>query len=274
MGGKATASAKGKGRASKAPIPTFPPFPLPSTSAPIVTEEFDWDTPTESEDESVVSAAEAASEQYPSTSSDQSRPKRAFGCVPAHPRNEHVTEKLRRKIRQGEFIDLKMMLPRRRDEIPHKKFSIVDGVFEEIEDNATLNFYSWIDAFITFMSVHLEFYPLDIQGMLRHFEIVKGFHAAGSDGVEYDYLFRRLKSRNADIVWGEYIAELARGVKPLRAVPLKKPDPPRNKPQWKTGPCHNFNSASGCNFGSKCRYLHKCKKCASSDHPQFRCSKK
>lgn len=58
------------------------------------------------------------------------------------------------------------------------------------------------------MSVHLEFFPSDVQGMLRHFEIIKGFQTAEKDGIEYDYPFRGLKSRNADIVWGKYITEL------------------------------------------------------------------
>ena len=60
--------------------------------------------------------------------------------------------------------------------------------------------------------------------MLRHLEIVKSFHSAGKDGVEYDYQFRRLKSRNSDMVWGEFISELAGTIKENKAAQQKKAD--------------------------------------------------
>lgn len=275
--GKATLSTKGKGRAVKRKAPQEVVTPT--------ADEMEWDTPSESEaeeinDVSVVSppVLSGSDIQGPSTSGCSSRPRRAFGCVPAHPRNEHVTEKQRKKIREGEFVEFKLLLPLHRDEKPTKKFSLVDGMFEEVEDNSSITFYSWIDAYVIFMSVHLEFYPADVQGMLRHLEIVKGFHASGKDGVEYDYLYRRLKSRNADIVWGEYIAELANGIKDktkeASKLTSRKPFPAKKKTQWKSYSCNQFNSAAGCQLGSKCRYPHKCRNCMSPDHPSFRCSKR
>ena len=53
------------------------------------------------------------------------------------------------------------------------------------------------------MSIHWEFGPTDVQGMLHHFEMVKGCHVSGKDGIEYNYQFRRLRSRNSDTMWGE-----------------------------------------------------------------------
>ena len=40
------------------------------------------------------------------------------------------------------------------------------------------------------MSIHWEFDPTDVQGMLHHFEMVKGCHVSGKDGIEYSYHFR------------------------------------------------------------------------------------
>lgn len=248
----------------------------------------DWDTPSDPESDIndvlvAPCAADTTDGPVASTSSCESRPKRAFGCVPAHPRNEHVTDAMRKKIRQGEFVDFKALLPLRRDEKPVKKFTLVDGLFAEVEDNSTILFYAWIDAYIVFMSVHLEFFPADVQGMLRHLEIVKNFQTAGKDGVDYDYLFRRLKSRNADIVWGEYISELANGIKAKdkakdpKSATVRRPFPASaSRKPWNshTYTCNSFNSAAGCMLGQKCRFPHKCKKCSSPDHPQFRCSKR
>ena len=231
----------------------------------------DWDIPEEEELSSVV---EESSEEEVDVgeSSVTTRPKRSFGCMPAHPRNEHVDDKLRKKIREGELIDFKLMVPRARGDKPRKRFSLVDGFFEEVEDNDKNleSFYSWIDAFIVFMSIHLEFYPSDVQGLLRHFEIVKGFHMAGKDGIEYDFQFRRLKSRNADVVWGEYIAELAGDLRETKTSKKKANQPGRKSGRY----CLRFNSAAGCKFGNTCRFTHKCKKCFSPDHPEYRCSKK
>ena len=83
VGGKATTSTKGKAPAKKATKD------VPSTS----TQADELTSPEESEIESVnLSANEEsdAEDQGASTSSCTARPKRAFGCVPAHPRTEHV----------------------------------------------------------------------------------------------------------------------------------------------------------------------------------------
>lgn len=235
----------------------------------------DWSVPDEEPSSGVEESSTDETEVGESSSSCTTRPKRAFGCVPAHPRNEHVDDKLRAKIRDGEYVDFKLMLPRSRDEKPKKRFSIIDGLFEEVEDNTNMVFYSWIDAYIVFMSIHLEFYPTDVQGMLRHFEIVKGFHVSGKDGIEYDYQFRRLKSRNSDIVWGEYMAELAGSLKEYKQEKKveKKADQPTRKP-GRVYYCNKFNQATGCKFGNGCKFVHKCRKCYSPDHPEYRCSKK
>ena len=269
VGGKATTSTKGKAPAKKAMKD------VPSTSA----QADEWTSPEESEMESVnqsVSEESDGEDQGASTSSCTARPKRAFGCVPAHPRTEHVSDKIRKKIRLGEYVDFKDLLPRHRDEKPTKRFTINDGFFEEIEDNSNMVFYSWIDAYITFMSIHLEFYPAEVQGMLRHMEIVKGFHMANKDGIEYDYQFRRLKSRNSDIVWGEYMGELANNMQERKSTTgtQKKAETSQKKKHGKPAFCFKFNIPEGCKFGLKCRFAHKCRKYASPDHPDFRCSRK
>ena len=83
VGGKAITSTKGKAPAKRATKD------VPSTS----TQADEWTSPEESEIESVnLSANEEsdAEDQGASTSSCTACPKRAFGCVPAHPRTEHV----------------------------------------------------------------------------------------------------------------------------------------------------------------------------------------
>ena len=98
---------------------------------------------------------------------------------------------------------------------------------------------------------------------------------SGKDGIEYDYQFRRLKSRNSDIVWGEYMAELAGSLKEYKQEKKveKKADQPTRKP-GRVYYCNKFNQATGCKFGNGCKFVHKCRNCYSPDHPEYRCSKK
>ena len=170
-GGKATTSTKGKGPARRPALP----IDQPSSSSQQISED-DWDIPEETSEVSDFEEPVGDESVGESTSACSSRPRRAFGSMPAHPRTEHVPDTLRKKIREGEYVDLKLLLPHPRGEKPTKKFAINDGVFEEVEDNTNLVFYPWLDAFIIFMSIYLEFYPAEVQGLLRHLEIVKSFH--------------------------------------------------------------------------------------------------
>ena len=47
---------------------------------------------------------------------------------------------MRAKIRDGDLIDLQLMLPRSRDDKAKKRFSIIDGLFEEVEDSSNMAF--------------------------------------------------------------------------------------------------------------------------------------
>lgn len=212
--------------------------------------------------------SEAEGEQQPGPSV------RPMGAMPCVPRTEHVDDTLRRKIRRGEFVDFKSLIPHPRGEKPRKRFSIADGLLEEVEDTTNLILYNWIDAFVVFMSVTLEFFPSYAQGMLRHFQVVKRMHAAGKDGVDYDFQFRRLKCQIKSIQWGEYLPELAGEVREAKTVKKTRGGAPSHLGKDKQQPCFKFNSSSGCRFGLNCRFKHLCTKCSSSDHPSYRCSRK
>lgn len=248
-------AARGRGRGAArrgaGPAPTQPEIAQPET---------------ESSEESSVDEGEAATSTRPS------------GSMPISPRTEHVPEKTRRLIRKGEFVDFKDLIAHPRGEKQKKRFTIAQGYFEEVEDTTNLNFYSWLDAYVVLMSINLEFRPQENQGMLRHLQIVKNMHSNGKDGVEYDYQFRRLKSLHKDIVWGEFMAELAGQIKELRA-PAKPQETAKTHTKWPAGSksrvaCNRFNSLAGCRYGPKCTFAHHCRKCYSRDHPVHRCSKK
>lgn len=231
---------------------------------------------SESECDSMPAAMDGDSSQASDTDGEMpSTSARPMGAMPCVPRTEHVDDALRRKIRKGEFVDFKYLIPHPRGEKPRKRFAMADGFFEEVEDMSNLALYNWIDAYVVFMSVTLEFHPSVVQGMLRHFQVVKRMCAGGKDGIEYDFQFRRLKCQIKSIRWGEYLPELAGEVKEsTRSAKKSKSGVGPYARRAKRSQCHGFNSPEGCRFGVKCIFRHQCSKCYSPDHSFSRCSKK
>jgi hypothetical protein len=199
--------------------------------------------------------------------------------MPLVPRTGAASDADRKKIRKGKYIDLKKLLPTPRGEPSHKKLTLRDGQLAEVEEASHLKLYEWWDAFIIYMSIRLEFFPGEAQGLLRHMQIVKTVQAQGKDGPEYDVLFRRLKEQQPDLKWGEYLTELVAEIRQE-----KRPSRPR-KPLWlgrqqssqgahrtTTKPCFGFNSSKGCKRQG-CRYGHFCSNCSSQEHPRHRCGR-
>lgn len=212
-------------------------------------------------------------------------PTRTPGTMPITPRTGHVDRALRKKVRRGEFFPLKKLLPTPRGVKVPKKFSLGEsGVLEQVEEHEELSFSKWLDAFVIYTSIRLEFHPEEAQGLLRHLQIVRGMQEAGKDGLEYDYQFRRVRAQHSDVQWGEYLAELAYDIKPAKrffpssrlqrnkptrplAGAISRPAAvPRNAP----GLCHHFNSPRGCLF-PKCVFSHRCSRCNVSGHSERQC---
>ena len=222
----------------------------------------------------VVSVTESDSSSSSSEEEGEPSVARMPGCMPVTPRTSHVSDKARRKIRKGEFVDFNVLLQPIKGEKPKKRLALVDGVFEELEDQSNLFFYKWMDAFVVFMSIRLESHPAEAQGLLRHLQIVKRLHGNGKDGVEYDEQFRIMKGRHRDIRWGEYLNEIADEVKEMSSGSKEKPKAPYDSGGKPPPLCGSFNSQRGCRYGLRCKFPHRCRKCLGGNHPDFLCRRK
>ena len=200
---------------------------------------------------------------------------RPFGSMPLVPQTTRVDDRQREKIRKGMYVDFRTLMPHPKGKVPPTRFTINNGLFEEVADSEDLNIYSWIDAFVIYMSVRLEFFPAEAQGLLRHLQIVKKMHSDGREALDYDEQFRRLKAQHKDIRWGEYLVELASDS--VKRSPFKKINDKRTRSYGLSipkRPCGFFNSPRGCLKGLQCRFPYVCKRCSSKDHPEFRCTKR
>jgi len=203
---------------------------------------------------------------------------RTRGAMPLAPTTSHVDDATRRKIRKREFVEFKKLVPTPggEEQSSVRKLALVDGMFQEVEQRSFMPFMDWISAFMVFMSIHVEFHSYDIQGLIRHFEIVKRIYSNGDNALAYDRQFRSLMARNKDIRFGEYIGELLEVVKLGRQFEARR-DGYRQGPRGGatgSGLCYRFNSQGGCRFGARCRFLHRCGKCQSANHPLQHCSNK
>ena len=169
-----------------------------------------------------------------------------------------------------------------------------------------LSFYEWIKCFRVLKSTRLSHYPNELQGMLRHEEIVQDLHSQGKDGMYYDAQFRRRKHQHPHIGWWEYLADIVNNLPPLqgssatlrqgtralrprlrlsnpRANYYTPPTMPMNfvatqpkpmrfpQPQYRPRPiCNFYNTPAGC-LMQQCRFSHACKKCGRPGYSVQQC---
>lgn len=216
--------------------------------------------------------------------------------MPIVPRTGHVSEGDRKKIRDGKFVDFASLCQPTKDTRQPKRFTVnlESGMFEQAEEQGRLTSARWMDAFLVFMSIRVDFAPGETQGLLRHCQIVKNLWTRGKDGNRYDDQFRRLKEQHADIQWGEYMAELIDELPPImRHPPVTRPPSMTRTNAYRGGPsqvpgtyrrpfqltaaaetCFSFNSPGGCSKTQQmCRFRHRCRKCLAVGHAINKCPK-
>ena len=233
-----------------------------------------------------TSSSDEFSSESPSEHSDWEETEhyqesRRPGAIPTEPSTSHVPKKTKEKIIKGEYFDMSKLLPSLLD--------YEEGQKEKPSEVKPLPFYDWIRCFHTFMSLRLEYAPQEVQGMLRHCEIVQDLHGQGKDGVLYDARFRRKKEQYPFISWGEYLADIVDGLPRRKSSAKPQPlqwstGPQSSTPQWSARPpphplqwpapkptsCFKYNSTTGCNSRT-CKYTHRCLKCGRTGHPAFKC---
>jgi hypothetical protein len=147
------------------------------------------------------------------------------------------------------------------------KFNPESGGFEEEEESADLSFYSWIECFLIYMSIRAEYFPAEIQGLIRHMQNVQMLNRTGRDAIEYDVQFRTAKHQHDTIQWGEYLPELVDCLPELKSKVKAKPKTPHSQSsssfngKW-NAVCNQYNTF-GCNR-TNCRYKHECRQCRGS----------
>jgi hypothetical protein len=173
-----------------------------------------------------------------------------------------VSKKLQKKIKKGEYFSIAKLLPPLDDDYDS------DGPARKAPKRP-LNYFNWTRCFRVLMSIRLQHQPSDLQGMLRHGEIVQDLSVQPTTGVQYDAQVRRMMHQHPHIRWGTYMGEIVnkidRNSQSRRTRREKPADSTRS-----VMPCRLYNTPLGCKF-SPCKFTHKCSGCSIFGHPIQNC---
>jgi hypothetical protein len=192
----------------------------------------------------------------------------------------HLTQAIRDKICNGEFIELGSLFPDH--DKPSSNPLTLSGVNEAgqlvFRDKPHKKIYSvekWTSAFLIYSTVYLAKHPDKAQGVLKYMDIIR--NSANQFGGEawrtYDLQFRQKMARNPAKSWDTIDGELWL-TNMVPQSPSKISESGANYSpkvgQAKIGICRSFNAGS-CSW-KNCKFNHKCSTCGSG-HPAAKCFK-
>jgi len=127
---------------------------------------------------------------------------------------------------------------------------------------------TWLDAFLTYISIYISAHPESTQGLLTYMYTVK-LGASRSTELgwrEYDQQFRLKKSKCPALSWGTVDQEL--WLLYMQCGP-NVPSQSNYGTSTTYRKCFEYNNKGKCSL-PHCRYLHRCLKC-NNPHPAINC---
>ncbi|XP_062591086.1 uncharacterized protein LOC134252606 [Saccostrea cucullata] len=130
----------------------------------------------------------------------------------ASPLGVHVSQSLKEKIYNNEFVHLNKLLFHDPTSTPTNQIVFEDGAFQlkpKTKEQKIVNISQWVDAFLIYGSIYLVKHPTEALSLFRYTATIK----RGADNMyqgwqEYDIQFRLKKSFNSAISWASVDAEL------------------------------------------------------------------
>ena len=240
---------------------TAPPAPGPGSSSPFA--------------HAVVNTSLAITQA--SISGMPSTPECLFSS-PSLTIDVRVSEKIRRKNWNNEYIDLSLLLT---NPVVEDRYQLTvkgaegnmaaPGICLEpvAKPKKVLTLETWFSCFHIFVGIYCKKYPTEAPALMKYGEVVQDLAARGHNWKFYDENFRFLRqSQPASFPWGVIHWELwmRSQTSVLRKMPLQPPSS-RTRSDTPLGYCFRFSKGAEC---SGCQYKHLCYKCEGS-HPPTSC---
>ena len=179
----------------------------------------------------------------------------------------NVSQQLREKIVNGEYVDLGALLANSAQDQPSCFTIDTNGQLQaQPKANKKISdLNTWFDVFLTYISIYISAHPESTQGLLKYMYTVK-LGASRSTGLgwrDYDQQFRLKKSKCPALSWGTVDQEL--WLLYMQYVPSQS----NYGTSTTYRKCFEYNNKGKCSL-PHCRYLHKCLKC-NNPHPAINC---
>ena len=181
----------------------------------------------------------------------------------------NVSQQLRDKIINGEYVDLGALLANSSNEQSNALTLDSNGqITLQPKQTKKINDISmWLDAFLIFTSLYTTAHPDSMQGLLKYMYNVKlgAGRTSGLGWRDYDQQFRLKKAKNPSLSWG--IIDLELWLLYMQSSAISQQ--PSTGLYSTNRKCYEFNNKGRCLIPN-CRYLHKCLKC-NNPHPAVHC---
>ncbi|XP_067044266.1 uncharacterized protein, partial [Acropora muricata] len=198
------------------------------------------------------------------------------------PVDAHVTDKIRAKICNQEYIDFGTLLA---NPVLDNRYSITVGNAESgavpslclepvSKPKQITSIEAWTSCFLIFVGIYTSKYPAEAPALMKYGEIIQDLAARGHNWRYYDRNFRFLRQKQASAFpWGVLHGELwLRAQSPLTKKPqpanVVKPRARTDLPRVPQGFCFKFHRGLAC---SGCSFKHSCFKC-SGEHRATLCT--
>ena len=147
-----------------------------------------------------------------------------FRFIGGIPLGAHISQRIKEKIWNNEFMNLADLLPKLGFEDPWSVTlgpSLITTLKQSSKSRGPLTFYKWNEAFHIYKVIYSERFPPEAPNMLKYMSIVKdAYEMRGTQAFcTYDQSFRLLRASN-NLPWQRPIDELfTKSVFPKKALP-------------------------------------------------------
>lgn len=190
-----------------------------------------------------------------------------------------VPLKIKSKIWNNEFIDLRLLLPNQKED--PLSVSIVPGTItlQQTSKKVPLSLNQWTTCFHIYMAIYIEKKLEEASHLLKYCEFIRDLNYDHGDSAwrYYDESFRRLRETH-NAPWNIPVEELrgkAIGLniksKLNSTLPSGQTKPKHLPFRSREKTCFTFNRGEFC--AGNCSYKHACAFCKSGSHNKLNCPK-
>lgn len=195
-----------------------------------------------------------------------------FTVADGIPLGSTVPVRVKNKIWNDQFIDLKCLLPNFKQEdlsikIENNSIQFNSQPFKQ----SIMSLHQWTSAFLIFMSIYTEKLPQESVNLLKYCFTVREIGSSNGDNAwrYYDENFRKLRQSHK-VPWQVPITEYM-----VKASTLTHSSRPSSYTQYSAiSPrlfCFSYNNGKKCK-NSPCNFKHMCQLC-NGQHPKINCNR-